>query len=208
MPVFSVPRFLEYIGEYLDSTAFPVRVDSKLFALGQYAANPAFPDFQAEKLHMIVPSQLLAKQDVNRRSFTVRQSPAWAGTNKSLESCTDLENNTKLIHTDWWGAMETSGNYGSDAEGNPLYDIAEWGAEKRMSFYPYDFVNGLDEDGIRGFFCPKVSFNASLSLSNNSPVTINDLEYEIPVIQEDKMVESILFQDVDSDMSWTVNIGI
>jgi len=208
MPVFSVPRFLEYIGEYLDSTAFPVRVDSKLFALGQYAANPAFPDFQAEKLHMIVPSQLLAKQDVNRRSFTVRQSPAWAGTNKNLESCTNLDNTIKEIHTHWWGAMETAGNYGTDGEGNPLYALQEWGADKRMGFYPYDFINGLDEDGIRGFFCPKVSFNASLSLSATSPVTINGLEYEIPVIQEDKMIESILFQDADSDMSWTVNIGI
>jgi len=208
MPVFSVPRFLEYIGQYLNSTAFPVRADSKLFALGQYAANPAFPDFQAEKLHMIVPSQLLAKQDVNRRSFVVRQSPAWAGTNKSLESCTNLDNTIKEIHTDWWGSMQTAGNYGTDGEGNPLYALQEWGADKRMGFYPYDFVNGLDEDGIRGFFCPKVSFNASLSFSSNSPVTINDLEYEIPVIQEDKMVESILFQDIDSDMSWTVNIGI
>ena len=208
MPVFSVPRFLEYIGEYLDSTAFPVRVDSKLFALGQYATNPAFADFQAEKLHMVVPSQLLAKQDVNRRAFTVRQSPAWAGTNKRLESCTNLDNTIKQIHTDWWGSMETAGNYGTDGEGNPLYSLEEWGADKRMGFYPYDFVNGIDEDGIRGFFCPKVSFNASLSLANSSPVTINDLQYEIPVIQEDKMVESILWQDVDSDMSWTVNIGI
>ena len=208
MPVFSVPRFLEYIGLYLNSAAFPVRVDSKLFALGQYATNPAFPDFQAEKLHMIVPSQLLAKQDVNTRSFTVRQSPAWAGTNKSLESCTNLDNTVKEIHTDWWGSMETAGNYGTDGEGNPLYSLQEWGADKRMSFYPYDFVNGIDEDGIRGFFCPKISFNSSVSLVNSLPVTINDLQYEIPVIQEDKMVESILWQDVDSDMSWTVNIGI
>ena len=208
MPVFSVPRFLEYIGLYLDTTAFPVRVDSKLFALGQYASSPAFADFQAEKLHMIVPSQLLAKQDINTRTFTVRQSPAWTGTNSSLESCTNLDNTAKLIHTDWWGSMETAGNYGTDGEGNPLYALQEWGADKRMGFYPYDFTSGEDEDGIRGFFCPKVSFNSSVNLLNTSPVTIDDLEYEIPVIQEDKMVENILWQDVDSDMSWKIYIGI
>ena len=209
MPVFSVPRFLEYIGLYLDTTAFPVRVDSKLFALGQYASNPAFANFQAEKLHMLVPCQLLAKQDVNTRAFTIRQSPAWSGTNSSLESCTNLDNTTKLIHTNWWGSMETAGNYGTDGEGNPLYALQEWGADKRMGFYPYDFTNGLDEDGIRGFFCPKVSFNALLGLSSGqTSTTISDLKYEIPIIQEDKMVVNIFPSDPNSTIRFRLNIGV
>lgn len=209
MPVFSVPKFLEYIGLYIDSVNFPLRVDSKLFGLGAYFGNPAFADMQPEKLHMVVPCQLMAKQDVNRRNFTVRQSPAWSGTNSSLNSCTDFNNNTKLIHTNWFGNMETAGNYGTDGEGNPLYGVQQWGAEKRMGFYPYDFVNGIDEDGIRGFFCPKVSFNASLGFSSGtSSATITGLKYEIPVIQDDKMVTDILLADPNTNITFKIYIGI
>ena len=81
MPVFSVSKFLEYLGVYLnDPVNFPVRIDSKLFKLGSYSNSPAFTDLQVEKLHMIVPSQLLAKQDTNTRNFFLRQAPAWSGT--------------------------------------------------------------------------------------------------------------------------------
>ena len=59
MPVFSVSRFLEAIGIYISSASFPVRVDSKLFALGAYSSSPAFADFQAEKLHMVIPQKML-----------------------------------------------------------------------------------------------------------------------------------------------------
>ena len=207
MPVFSVARFLEYVGLYISTAAFPVRVDSKLFSLGSFFNSPAFPDFQAEKLHMVVPCQLLAKQDINTRNFTVRQAPAWAGTNEGLNGCEDINGDEKRIHTHWFGNMETMGNYGTDAEGNPLYSLQDWGADKRMSFYPYDFVNGLDEDGIRGFFCPKVSFNASLSL-NTSPVTIEGLKYEVPIIQEDKMVTNLVIPDVDTTMTFKLYVGV
>ena len=176
MPVFSVPKFLEYIGLYLDTTSFPLRVDSKLFGIGDFAGSPAFADMQPEKLHMVVPSQLLAKQDVNRRNFSVRQSPAWAGTNKNLDYCGDVLGTQKLIKTDWFGHMETAGNYGTDGEGDPVYAVEEWGADKRMGFYPYDTTTGFDDDGIRGYFCPKVSFNSSISLaSGNQSATIQEL---------------------------------
>ena len=77
---------------------------------------------------------------------------------------------TKLIHTQWFGNMETAGNYGTDAEGNPLYDTQDWGAEKRMGFYPADLDDQGDYffDGIRGFFCPKVSFNADIRLNSGA----------------------------------------
>lgn len=207
MPVFSVPKFLEYIGLYLNTASFPVSVESKLFGLGQYATNPAFPDFQAEKLHMVVPSQLLAKQDVNVRKFSLRQSPAWAGTNTNLNSCIEIDGTAMEIHTDWWGSMETAGNYGTINDADPIYTIQQWGAEKQMGFYPYDFTNGIDEDGIRGFFCPKVSFNADITLPSSS-VTIRDLQYEIPVIQRDKMVKDIILSDPDTTMTFKLYVGI
>ena len=204
MPVFSVARFLEYIGLYLDSTNFRVRVDSKLFALGKYATSPAFKDFQAEKLHMVIPSQLQAKQDVNTRNFFVRQSPAWVGTNFSHESDEYQAGGDKMITTGYFGNMETAGNYGTDGEGNPLYGIQDWGAEKRMGFYPDD-----NDEGIRGFFCPKVSFNAGLSLQGGSGLlTIADAKLEIPIIYEDKLVDRIYSLSASSTMRFKIYIGI
>ena len=209
MPVFSVKGFLQYLTAYISSATFPLRVDSKLFALGDYAATPAFTDFQAEKLHMVIPSQLLAKEDINRRNFFVRQSPAWSGTNQSLQSCVDLNGNTKLIHTQWFGNMETAGNYGTDGEGNPLYATADWGAEKRMGFYPADLDDQGEYhfDGIRGFFCPKVSFNADIRLNSGATsLAISRPKLEIPVVGEDKMVEAIYINS--SNMRFKVYVGV
>lgn len=210
MPVFSVAKFLEYIGLYIDNPNFRVRVDSKLFGLGAYAGSPAFPDMQPEKLHMVVPSQILAKQDINRRNFTVRQSPAWVGTNTSLDYCGDVLGNKKLIRTDWFGSMETAGNYGTDGEGNPVYAVEEWGADKRMGFYPYDTSTGFDDDGIRGYFCPKVSFNAGISLSSGQQsATLQSIKYEIPVIgQTNDMVVNIDLSNADSDMNFGLYVGV
>ena len=209
MPVFSVKGFLTYLVSYISTASFPLRVDSKLFELGDYASTPAFADFEAEKLHMVIPSQLLAKQDVNRRNFFVRQSPAWSGTNQSLNSCVDLNGDDKLIHTQWFGNMETAGNYGTDAEGNPLYDTQDWGAEKRMGFYPADLDDQGDYffDGIRGFFCPKVSFNGTVRLNSGATsLTIERAKLEIPVAGEDKLVEAIY--TASSDMRFKVYVGV
>lgn len=205
MPVFSVPKFFEYIGLYInDPVNFPVRVDSKLFALGDYASSPAFPDFQPEKLHMVIPSQLLAKQDVNTRNFFVRQAPAWTGTNFSHESDEYQAGGDKYITTGYFGNMETAGNYGTDGEGNPLYGIQDWGAEKRMGFYPDD-----NDEGIRGFFCPKVSFNAGISLQGGSGLlTIAEAKLEIPIIYEDKLVDRIYSLSASSTMTFKIYIGI
>ena len=202
---------MHYIGEYIDSVNFPVRVDSKLFKLGAYASSPAFADFQAEKLHMVVPCQLLAKSDVNVRNFSVRQAPAWSGTNQSLNYCDSIVNvgTLKLIHTEWFGGAETNGNYGTDPEGNPTYAQQTWGAEKRMDFYPVDIDANGDYiyDGNRGFFCPKVSFNAAISLrSGNSSFLVEQPRLEIPIAGEDAMVLSI--QTASSDMRFKMFIGV
>ena len=203
MPVFSVRKFLEYVGEYIQSASFPVRVDSKLFTLGDYALSPAFPDFQAEKLHMVIPSQLLAKQDVNTRNFEIRQSPAWVGTNASHNFTEDGDGNSTLIRTNYFGSMETAGNYGTGPEGVPLYDTQAWGAEKRMGFYP-----DSEDEGIRGFFCPKTSFNAAISLQGGASFTIADAKLEIPIIYQDKLVDRIYSLSAASTMRFKIYVSI
>ena len=203
-PVFSVGKFLEYVGAYVNSTNFPVRVDSKLFALGSYDGNPAFEDMQPEKLHFLAPAQLLAKNDTNTRNFFVRQSPAWVGVNENLDTITDENNITKLIKTNYFGNMETAGNYGTDAEGNPLYDDVAWGSEKRMGFYPDD-----DDEGIRGFVVPRRSFNTTIGFnSGNTSASPTNVKLEIPVVEEDKMVKSIDLTHADSTMTFRPYLGV
>lgn len=206
-PAFSVPRFLSLIADFISDSNFPLRADSKLFEIGAYAGNIGVADFQPEKLHFIAPARILAKQDVNRRNFTVYQAPSWSGDNESLESCKDIEGNTKLISTTYFGDTETAGNYGTDGEGQPLYSVATWGSEKKMDFYPSVDSSGFDSDGIRGFFVPKVSFNAAIS-SPSTQVNLNRLKFEIPVIGEDKMVIDIDLTSPNSTMTWKVYVGI
>lgn len=207
MPVFSVPQFLSQVGRKLSNTNFPLRVDSKLFAVGNYSTSPAFADFQPEKLHMLIPSQLLAKKDVNTRNFFLRQAPAWSGTNQSLDSCQSITGVNKLIHTSWFGNMETAGNFGTGPEGQNLYRIEEWGADKKMGFYPYDNSSGFDSDGIRGFFCPKVSFNSAITFnSGNASANVQQPRLEIPVVEEDKLVKDIIISA--STMTFKFYIGV
>lgn len=103
MPVYSVKGFLQYLRLYIKNPNFDFRIDSLLFGLGgpngSFDNNPAFPDMSPEKIHMLIPSQLLAKQDAQTnaaliREFFVRQSPAWVGTNESYESEQDYDGNT------------------------------------------------------------------------------------------------------------------
>lgn len=204
MPVFSVSGFLEYLGRYISSSNLPVRLDSNLFGVGFFNGNPLIPSMQPEKLTMVIPSQLLAKQDTNTRFFNVQQSPAWAGTNTSLNSGEDYDGNAMLITTQWFGNMETSGNYGTDAEGNPLYVYQAWGKEKTTGFYPDDV-----DEGIRGFFAPKVSFNSSISFRSGDAFCIwENPELEIPVVQNDKLVSRIYNASANSTMTFAPYIGV
>jgi hypothetical protein len=205
MPVYSVSSFLTLLGSKLNSiNPLSIRVDSNLFGVGSFAGNPAYNEFQAEKLHMVIPSQLLAKSDVNTRTFTVRQSPAWCVPNRNLSSDTDINQATKDFKSDWFGGTETSGNYGTTAEGSPLYpNTQEWGAEKRMGFYP----DNADEY-IRGFFAPKVSFNSDIRSPQQGVFTITDAVFEMPVLQEDIMVTNIFTGHPDTTMEWNVCVGI
>lgn len=208
-PVFSVPKFFEYLAAKLSTTDFPLRADSKIFEIGAFSGITGLANFNPEKLHFVPPAQLMAKQDTNRRDFFVRQAPAWSGTNQSFLSCEDLNGDPKIIHSDYFGNMETCGNFGTTPEGAPLYSVAGWGAEKRMGFYPFDNTSGFDSDGVRGFFCPKVSFNASIGLnSGQATAALEDLLFEIPLVGEDKMVYGINQNDPTSTMRWKIYIGI
>ena len=216
MPVFSVNGFLTLLGTYLSDLDpnFNVRIDSNLFGVGTpYAGNPLIPDMEPEKLQMVIPSQLLAKSDTNPRTFNVRQSPAWAVPNGSLYSKVDFNQDPKEFFTGYFSSTVTSGNYGTDGEGNPVYPATqEWGVEKRMGFYPCVAKAAPNEfeydcNHIRGFFAPKVSFNSVISFTTGGTVaTIEQARYEIPVIQEDLMVGDI--DIASSDMEFNVCIGI
>ena len=208
-PSFSVQGFFEYLANYISTTDFPLRADSKIFEIGAFDGITGLTDFQPEKLQFLPPAQLLAKQDVNTRNFFLRQSPAWAGTNQGLESCEDINGDAKLIHTNYFSSIETCGNYGTDPENLPLYSVDDWGSSKRMDFYPYDNTSGADLDGIRGFFAPKVSFNASLSFNSGNPsATLEGLKFEIPLVGEDKMVIGINEDVPESTIRWKAYIGV
>ena len=205
MPVFSVTGFLQYLEAYIQNPNFNFGIESHLFGLGQFANNEYYPDMQPEKLHMVIPSQLLAKQDVNTRNFFVRQSPAWVGTNQSLEAKYDYDNNLKLITTGYFGNMETAGNYGDSGLEDPaLYDLQAWGGEKRLPFYPDD-----NDEGIRGFFAPKVSFNAAITFnSGNNFATLQAAELEIPIVGQDKLVQRIYSLSAQSTMTFRPYVSI
>jgi hypothetical protein len=208
-PSFSVQGFFEYLADYISTTNFPLRVDSRIFEIGAFDGITGLTDFEPEKLQFLPPARLLAKQDTNRRNFFIRQSPAWAGTNQSLESCEDINGNAKLIHCNYFSSIETCGNYGTDSEGLPLYSVDDWGSSKRMDFYPYDNTSGDDLDGIRGFFAPKVSFNAALSFNSGNPsATLEGLKFEIPLVGEDKMVIGINEDVPESTIRWKAYIGV
>ena len=214
MPVFSVNQFLTLLGSYLSSLDpnFDVRIDSKLFGIGTpFSGSPLIPDMEPEKLQMLIPSQLLGKHLTNPRTFDVRQSPAWAVPNASLSNKTDINQQTKKFYTQYFSSAITSGNYGTDSEGAPIYPTTqEWGVEKRMGFYPCDPTAVISEyvcDHIRGFFAPKVSFNAAISfVTGTGGAFIEQPRFEIPVVQEDDMVGDI---DISaSNMEFNVCVGI
>ena len=204
VPVFSVKGFLDYLSSYINDANFPFRIDSKLLGVGAFAGNPEFADMQPEKIHMLLPSRLLAKQDINTRQFTVRQSPAWVGTNSNLNRCENLSQSTKDFSTIYFSDSETSGNYGTTAGGGPSYpQTQEWAAEERNNFYPDD------DEPVRGFLAPKVAFNSEISLANGlTSVTINDALYEIPVIEEDKMVAQLNTFDPNTDIEFNLHTSV
>lgn len=204
IPVFSVNGFLQYLASYINDVNFPFRIDSKLLGVGDFAGSPQYPNMQPEKIHMVLPSMLLAKQDVNTRQFTIRQAPAWVGTNTNMNRCEDLANNQKMFSTNYFSDSETSGNYGTTAGGGPSYpQTQEWAAEERNGFYPDD------DEPVRGFLAPKVAFNADITLaSGNTFVVVNDAQYEIPVVREDWLVANLFPANPNTDIQFNMHVSV
>lgn len=215
IPAFSVNKFLEYVGDYLSTAGFPVRVDSKLFGVGEFDGNPHDADFHPDKLRFTNSAHLLAKQSVNRRTFTLNQALAWVGTNASLERLEGSEvsykfnsgNSTsrteKWFRTSYWGNMEIHGNAGGVT--STVFEQREFGVKKQMTSYPEEA-----NESIRGWFCPKVSYNSNVRLNGNPtlPVEISGLELEIPVVKEDGMVVDVSSDNSLTTMEFSFNIGI
>ena len=200
VPAFSVPKFLEYLGDYLTAQTIDVRVDSKLFGVGSFAGSPYDADMQPEKLRFINDSHMLANVATNTRTFTLQQALAWVGTNSSMENIYGLMQDTKMFTTGYWGNMEISGNAGGVSTDN--WNQATWGAKRTSTSYPAE-----NNDTVRGWFCPKVSYQSNVRLNGNPTlVAVQNMSLEIPVAKEDELVGDIIL--TSSDMTFTPYVGI
>lgn len=200
IPAFSVPKFLEYLGDYLTAQTIDVRVDSKLFGVGSFAGSPHDADMQPEKLRFINDSHMLANVATNTRTFTLQQALAWVGTNASMEQIYGQLQDEKMFTTGYWGNMEISGNAGGVLTDN--WAQATWGAKRNSTSYPDD-----NNDTVRGWFCPKVSYQSNVRLNGNPTlVAVQNMSLEIPVAKEDEMVGDINLSA--SDMTFTPYVGV
>jgi hypothetical protein len=208
VPVFSVKLFLEYLGRYLTDSGFETRVDSALFGLN---ITEAIPDFEAEKLHMLIPSKLEAKQTVNTREFEINQMPYCAGVNEDMFTDFKRDDPTvgKLMATNYFYGAETHGNYNTAGEFT-AGALTDYGVHIRRYYYPSDPSTATSNSfsaGDQGYFTPHMSFNAAITFDSGSlNATINDLTLDIPLIQDDKMVQSI--DPSASNMKFNMFLGV
>jgi hypothetical protein len=208
VPVFSVKNFLTTLGYWITAQGFNTRVDSKLFALNY---TEAIPEFEAEKLQMLIPSKLEADVATNTREFRLRQAPFWAGTNESLTGNKTLEQVDKDFISNYFWNSETFGNYGAsttDPETGEIIAVTtktDYGLDATNAAYPNDNPFGYE----RGYFAPFMSFNAELSYQSGAEfATVNNIDLEIPVIGEDGLTYQIEVADPGSTMTFGIFIGV
>lgn len=209
VPSFSVKNFLRTIGYWLTSQGFNTRVDSKLFALNY---TEAIPDFEVEKLQMLLPCKLEADQATNTRVFHLNQAPFWTGTNESLSGKVGLDNTDKMLVSNYFFNMETFGNFGqytTDPEDPnqtiPVTSQTDYGLDVTNAAYPEGEAFGNE----RGYFAPFMSFNADIDWnSGNQAANISLLDYEIPILAEDNLVYQLQPQHENSDMTFAIFVGI
>lgn len=209
VPTFSLKNFLTAIGNYITENGFNTRVDSKLFGLN-YAA--AITDVQPEKLQLLIPSKLEADKDVNTRDFFLRQAPFWTGTNENLFGKTGSDGTDKELVCDWFYSMETFGNFGPhtvDPEDPnntiPVTNQTKFGLDATNAAYPEEEAFGNE----RGYFAPFMSYDADISYrSGNAFADVSEINFEIPIVEEDKIVYKINPQLSGSTMTFGVFVGI
>ena len=206
VPTLSVQQYLKQIGEYLSTTTgLSVKVKSKLFAINE---TEALPDFEAEKLQMIIPARLLCKKEFNTREFVLSQYDFWVGTNEALTSEKDLNGNDKLCLTNWLGDKETFGNY--DATNDISYQ--KYGIKNqsdKISIYTGNSTLIQSEDNL-GWFCPHMNFKGRVEYTYHPTLTrfrpTGTIKLDIPVIGEDKFIYNI--DPTQSDAEFNLCIGI
>jgi len=209
VPVFSVKNFLTTLGYWISAEGFDTRVDSRLFGLNKVEA---IPDFEAEKLQMLIPCKLEADVDTNTRDFFLRQAPFWTGTNENLYGKKDIDGNDKILVTNWFESGETFGNFGpftQDPEDTsltiPVTNQTQFGLDATNAAYPETEAFGNE----RGYFAPFMSYNAGISYkSGNTFANISEIKFEIPILQEDKLVYQLLPELPDSNMTFGIFIGV
>ena len=209
VPTFSLKNFLTAIGNYITENGFNTRVDSKLFGLN-YAA--AITDVQPEKLQLLIPSKLEADKDVNTRDFFLRQAPFWTGTNENLFGKTSSDGGQKILVCDWFYSMETFGNFGPhtvDPEDPnntvPVTNQTQFGLDATNAAYPEEEAFGNE----RGYFAPFMSYDADISYrSGNAFADISEINFELPILGEDKIVYQLKPQRVESTMTFGIFIGV
>lgn len=202
VPVFNVQEFLDHIGLYLTSQGFDTRVDSALFARN---ISEHIADFEAEKLVFMTPAKLEADKDVNTRTFAIRQSPYWVGTNENLytDSKTSDPTVTKDFVTNWFLNNETFGNYGPSAEGGEQVFPSVYGVDITDDPYPESGLFGYE----RGYFAPHMSFNAGIAWNSGNPnANVRTIQLEVPLVYEDNMTQNIIF--AESTMEFGIFVGV
>ena len=208
VPVFSVKNFLTTLGYWLTQEGFNTRVDSKLFALNY---TEAIPDFEAEKLQMLIPCKLEADVATNTREFFLRQAPFWTGTNESLTGNKTLNQTDKDFISNYFWNSETFGNFGSfstDPETGEIIPVTaktDYGLDATNAAYPENKAFGYE----RGYFAPFMSFKAGMAFnSGNAFATVTNMDLEIPVIGEDGLTYQIDVLDPGSTMTFGIFIGV
>ena len=185
VPTLSVKNYLDKIGNYLSSANRPVEIRSKLFGINDTVYNT---DFEPEKLQVVIPAKLQAVSSVNNREFQLTNGPARVRPNEDLDTSTTLDGVDKLMRTIWYGIGESFGNYGATGTSYQKYGIKN---QSTSSTTTYDLAteSWLNE---RGYFCPHMSFNGRVQyLSGNRFESTGIIGFDIPVVQEDKMVRFI-----------------
>jgi len=178
IPVLSVKNYLKQIGNYLSTLQIPVQVNSKLFGINE---TVSISDFQPEKLQVIVPSRLQAKSNVNTREFLMQQRPNASSANEDMTISTKLDGTTKDVTTSYYGTFEVFGNYGT---GGTTYQ--KYGVKSESN------VNPPSTTGEFGYFAPHMSFDGRVEFrTGNRSETTGTIKYEIPIIQEDRLVKTI-----------------
>ena len=205
VPTISVQQYLKQIGQYLSSPTFSVKVKSKLFAINE---TEAIPDFEAEKLQLLIPSRLLCKKDTNPREFLLSQHSFWSGTNEDLTGYKDLNNLDKHVATLYFGDKETSGNYNlTDDVSYQKYGV------KNQSDKIEDYTDSpslISNDDNLGWFSPHMSFKSRIFYKTHPTLDryrpTGTIKLDIPVIDEDKLIYNI--DTTQSDAKFNLCIGI